>query len=192
MKCVHIPDWKANYIGIHKLDQALTAAFLLKPSTKHTGILHRNMPQQNLRLSVSMIFIQYSVVDRESKFETRKFDRERKWFVPLILNNAFLEPGCIRLTWPMITRQTRARKQNGYLLRKNSWTTGSDTFFGIFEGVHLCRISYVKKFIENEYFVRISWTPLNKIKYLQCTRSNFKSNEKQTALWIPSIPYHCC
>ena len=78
MKCVHILDWKTNYIGIHKLDQALTAAFLLKPSTKHTGILHRNMPQQNLRLSVSMIFIQYSVVNRESKFETRKFDRERK------------------------------------------------------------------------------------------------------------------
>ena len=53
MKCVHIPDWKTNYIGIHKLDQALTAAFLLKPSTKHTGILHRNMPQQNRWLEMA-------------------------------------------------------------------------------------------------------------------------------------------
>ena len=53
MKCVHIPDWKANYIGIHKLDHALTAAFLFKPSTKHTGILHRNMPQQNRWLELA-------------------------------------------------------------------------------------------------------------------------------------------
>ena len=131
-------------------------------------------------LSVSVIFIQCSVVNRESKFETRKFDRERKWFVPLILNNAFLEPGCIRLTWPMITRQTRARKQNGNLLRKNSWTTGSIL---VFFKVCTCEVFFMlKDFIGNEYFVLISWKSLNKIKYLNCTRSNFKSNVKQTAL----------
>ena len=39
-----------------------------------------------------------------------------------------------------------------------------------------------KDFKENEYSVPISWKFLNKIKYLQCTRSNFKSNAKQTAL----------
>ena len=108
-------------------------------------------------LSVSIKFIQYSVVNTESKFETRKFDRERKRFVPFILNNAFLEPGCFRLTWPMITRQTRARKQNGNLLRKNSWTTGSIL---VFLKVCTCEVffmlkDFIKKWVFRSNFMEI-------------------------------------
>ena len=36
----------------------------------------------------------------------------------LLSVTAFLDPACISLTWPMITRQTAPCKQNGHLLRK--------------------------------------------------------------------------
>ena len=122
------------------------------------------------------------MINTESKFETQKFDKKENdlfhWFwIMLSLSQAALGLhdqwllDKLELVNRMVICSERTRGQQAVIR------------FLVFLKVCTCAVFFMlKDFIENEYSVLISWKSLNKIKYLQCTWSNFKSNEKQTAL----------